>query len=390
MRIATRALLIGSLIITVLSILLDIEGADPSGLACRAGLCREEQIIESIGSSEGGTHSTEIEGFRRLVEMSPADAYAWAGLAEYLVVTGSAGAGRKALERAVELAPGMPQIRMRRVNLCFEGGDKGCVLGDGRAVMAKTGNFDAILFSYYTALNIEVQDVLTIGLPDGARAVRAWAIHLAKDANSQVSTLRTWDWMRERGLVDEPTVCRLTNELVHGRQPDTAWRIWSEYRPGAYGQRDEANRLTNSRFERQPVPAPFDWELRPQAGVGFVLGSGLEVSFEGKSNTEMANVRQLVFVHPGPHRLIVDVAHEELTTDQGPYVRVSGEGPGAQWSVESEMFKGSAGRRKIAVDFVAPAGAALARVQLERKASEKFDNKIAGRLKLYEVSLFEQ
>jgi hypothetical protein len=256
--------------------------------------------------------------------------------------------------------------------------------------MAKTGNFDAVLFSYYRALNMEVQDVLTIGLPDGARAVRAWAIHVAKDANSQVRTLRTWDWMRKRGLVDEPTVCRMTRELVNGGRLETAWRVWGDYRTGAYGQQDEANRLTNARFERQPAPAPFDWELRRQEGVGLVLGSGLEVSFEGKTNLAMANVRQLLFVRPGPHRLIVDVAHEELTTDQGPYVRVAGEGAGEPWSVQTEMFKGSASRRKIAIDFVVPAGAALARVQLERKPSEKFDNKITGKLRLHEISLYEQ
>jgi len=113
------------------------------------------------------------------------------------------------------------------------------------------------------------------------------------------------------------------------------------------------------------------------------------VSFRGETNLSLANVRQVSFIRPGHHRLVVDVSHEGLTTDQGPYVRLfDAEQPG-RMTVQTEMFRGSAGRRSVTVDFVVPAGSRLLAVQLERRPSEKFDNKITGTLHLYRVSLNE-
>ncbi len=391
MRIVTFLLLAGALLLTLVSLLIDLRGADPSSLACRIGLCRKDQILDTLKNRPSVTNHADNLGFRRLIAMAPADAYAWAALAEYLNSDSSSGSrdARKALDRAVELAPGVAQIRMRRANLCFETGDKNCVLYDGRDVLGRTTAFDGILFSYYRYVNVELQNVLKWGLPKEARAARSWAIYLTKNTNSSFHILRTWDWLRERGLADAATVCRLTHLLLNKGDPETSWRVWSDYRAGAYGQQDGTDRLTNAKFERKPLESPFDWSATPQPGVSFRREGGLEVSFQGETNLSLANVRQVSFVRPGHHRLVVDAAHEELTTDQGPYVRLfDAEQPG-RLSVRTEMFRGSAGRRAIAVDFVVPLGSRLIAVQLERRPSEKFDNKIAGTLHLYRVSLTE-
>lgn len=391
MRIVTFLLLAGALLLTLVSLLIDLRGADPGSLPCRIGLCRKDQILDTLKNRPSLTNHADIIGFRRLIAMAPADAYAWAALAEYLNSDSSSGSrdARKALDRAVELAPEVAHIRMRRANLCFETGDKNCVLYDGREVVGQTANFDGILFSYYKSLNVGLDDVLEWGLPKEARAARSWAIYLTRNANSSFHILRTWDWLRERGLADAATVCRLTHELVRKGDPETAWRVWSDYRVAAYGQQDGTDRLTNAKFERQPLESPFDWSVTPQPGVSFRREGGLEVSFQGETNLSLANVRQVSFVRSGHHRLVVDVAHEGLTTDQGPYVRLfDAEQPG-RLSVQTEMFRGSAGRRTVAVDFVVPPGSRLLAVQLERRPSEKFENKIAGTLHLYRVSLTE-
>lgn len=322
--------------------------------------------------------------------MAPADAYAWAALAEYATTSGASADARKALNRAVELAPAVSQILMRRVNLCFETGDYTCVLYDGRKVMSQSAAYDGILFLYYRTLGVELEDVLKLGLPEEPRAAQGWAIYTTKDANSSFRVLRTWNWLRERGWADAPTVCRLTRELLQRSDVLTAWRVWCDYREaGAYGQNDASDRLTNAKFERNPLEAPFDWAVQPQPGVGFRREEGLEVRFEGETNLSMANVRQMSVVRPGRHRLVVDVAHEGLTTDQGPSVRLfDAEQPG-RLAVQTEMFRGSAARRIVTLDFVVPPQSRLLAVQLERRPSEKFENKIAGTLHLYRVSLIE-
>ena len=51
------------------------------------------------------------------------------------------------------------------------------------------------------------------------------------------------------------------------------------------------------------------------------------------------------------------------------------------------MWRGSGARRREEVEFAAPAGTRWVEVGLVREASQKFDNKIAGRLRVFGVSL---
>jgi hypothetical protein len=336
------------------------------------------------------TQHADSKVFRRLISVAPADAYAWAAISEYANTTGASRDAREAIDKAVELAPEASPIRMRRANYCFETGDKKCVLYDGRAILRRSSSYDRVLFLYYKTMSIELDDVLKLGLPEEPRAAQGWAFYLAKDANSSFRVLRTWNWLRERGLADIPTTCRLTRELMQRKDVLTAWEVWSDCREsGACGSGDGSDRMTNAQFKRNPLETPFDWSLQPQPGVVFHRGEGLEVHFEGETNLSMSNVRQMSVVRPGQHRLVVDVAHEGLTTDQGPVVRLFDVEEPKRLAVQTEMFRGSAERRTITLEFVVPPGSRLVAVQLERRPSEKFDNKIAGTLHLYRVSLTE-
>lgn len=273
--------------------------------------------------------------------------------------------------------------------MCFENQDRDCVLADGRMVMSKTAAFDAILFTYYKMLDVRPQDVLTYGLPDVQRAIAGWAVYLAKHAESRGLVPRVWERLRERGHADEKSACRLTRELARGGGIEVAWRIWSEFRADAYSERTEADRVTNGRFQRRPLECPFDWQVTPQTGAKITTDGRLHIEFDSTANLTMANVGQTLHVRPGRHRLVVDASHADLTTNQGPYVRVFGDGPGGSWAARTEMFLGSSERRQTVVEFVIPPGSSQGRIQIERQTSEKFDNKIGGSLDLYQVSLLE-
>lgn len=388
MLIAMRLLLASALIAACASILVDQIGAGPDTLACRSALCRKDQLFRQRIGQQPAMQANDLLLLRRLVQLAPADAYAWAGLAEQLRTSGELGEGRRALDHAVELAPTVAQIRMRRVNLCFENREESCLLRDGRIVLSKTAVYDAVLFSYYTTLGIRLSDILSLGLPDDARSSRAWAIYLARSALSIGDTLSTWGWLKNHGYADVLTVCQMTRELVNRREFGTAWRVWRDFRAQEHRPNNASNLITNSAFERPSAPTPFDWELRQEPGVHFNQGDGLEVVFEGTENLSLRNVRQLSYLEPGPHRMIVDLEYEGLTTDQGPYVRLAGGDHRGAWSVQTIMFKGTAPRFQIQKDFVVPVEAGPVWIQVERKPSEKFENRIAGRLKLHAISLF--
>jgi hypothetical protein len=56
-------------------------------------------------------------------------------------------------------------------------------------------------------------------------------------------------------------------------------------------------------------------------------------------------------------------------------------------NVESSPAKGTVVRSWITVNMSVPAGTQALQVQIERRPSQKFDNKIGGALHVYQVSL---
>jgi len=362
---------------------------DPNGLACRLAACRKDQILTTLASRSSTSDSVDILGFNRLVSMAPADAFAWAALADFRNASGAPVEARRALDRAVELAPNSAAIRMRRMNLCFETGDRNCVLSDGKHVLGQTASFDGAVFLYYKSLNAGAGEVAALGLPVDRRACRSWALHLAKNAKSGAGVMAVWSRLQDLGFTDGLLAGQIASELVGRGEYETAWAVWDQERRRARWDSDAANLLTNGEFKRKPLFSPFDWALHPQPGLTFVQDTGLHVEFAGKANLAVANVSQLSYVRPGPHRLVLELAHDEITTGRGPVVRVvDAEQPG-RFSVQTEMFRGSSPRRTVELSFTVPPGCRVLRVQLERTPSEKFDNKIAGVLHLYRVSLRE-
>lgn len=389
MRVLTLAALSCASILTLWSIYLDSSGVDPDGLAGRLAACRKDQLLSTLARRSSGSDSLGFRGFSRLVAMAPSDAFAWAALADFRNASGSPLEARRALDRAVELAPNSAAIRMRRTNLCYETGDRNCVLEDGKHILGQTQMFDGAVFLYYRSLKVGAGEVIARGLPEDRRACRSWALHLAKNAKSVSDVTRTWSRLHELGFTDGPLAGQMATELVRRGEYDTAWAVWNEARRHARLESDPANLLTNGEFTRKPLISPFDWALNPQPGLTFLQDTGLHVEFAGKTNLAVSNVSQLSSVRPGPHRLVVELAHDEITTDQGPYIRVmDAEQPG-RLSVRTEMFRGTSPRRTVELAFDVPPGCRLLRVQLERTPSEKFDNKIAGTLSLYRVSLKE-
>lgn len=372
-----------------MSIIADHTYTDPSSRSCRLGLCRKDQLLTPLADQPGRGQDTDIEVFDRLVAVAPSDAYAWAMLADYANLKGRTEDARTALNRAVELAPATAPIRMRRLNFCVEMRDSVCALKDGKVILKLTDAYDGVIFMYYTALGVRVEDTLESGLPESGRAMRRFATQLAKSANSPSEAMLAWDRLRTLGQADEATACGIAQHLVLRGEPAGAWRVWKEFLSDRNIKEGSLNLLTNSEFKRNPTTSPFDWSIRPQPGVSFQRQNGLQIRFAGETNLAFLNVIQMSYVQPLQHRLLLDVSYEGITTNRGPFLRlVDAENP-ARLNLKSEMFQGSSPRRRIELNFTVPAGTRLVRLQLERTPSEKFDNKIAGTLHLHRIALFE-
>jgi hypothetical protein len=90
---------------------------------------------------------------------------------------------------------------------------------------------------------------------------------------------------------------------------------------------------------------------------------------------------------PGRYHLSAEVSADNLTTDQGPFFRIFDPANPARLNAESAPILGTAGKSWISVEFTVRRGTEALAVQLERRASQRFDNRISGTLHIHQVSL---
>jgi hypothetical protein len=98
-------------------------------------------------------------------------------------------------------------------------------------------------------------------------------------------------------------------------------------------------------------------------------------------------VRQFSVVPPGRYRLSAEVSSDNLTTDQGPFFRIFDPANPGRLNVESAPIQGTVMRTWIGVEFTVTRGTEALAVELERRPSQNFDNRISGTLHIHQVSL---
>jgi hypothetical protein len=130
---------------------------------------------------------------------------------------------------------------------------------------------------------------------------------------------------------------------------------------------------------------PLDWRIREVNGaqVRFVRGgenSGrvLRIEFEGTENVNFAHVSQTMIVEPGQYEFSAHVKTENLTTDQGVSFRFTDVEDSKRLDAWTPQTTGSSGWHVLQYFLTIPAGSRLVQIQLVRKPTIKFDNKISG------------
>lgn len=158
--------------------------------------------------------------------------------------------------------------------------------------------------------------------------------------------------------------------------------------------------VTNGRFDSPLSGTAFDWRLTGIQGVearrevGGVAdettGHVMRFHFPGTANLRYEHFRQYVPLRPGTScELRFAWKAQRLTTDQGLYVEVRGEGCEGL-SVRCPAITGSRDWGEERLVFDVPDGCLMARIVLRRDQSLRFDGKIAGDVWLDDVELVER
>jgi hypothetical protein len=195
------------------------------------------------------------------------------------------------------------------------------------------------------------------------------------------AALALWEILEtEHSLPERELILRFSQFLLGQARVEAAKNIWFAWRntqtPGIY----------NGGFEQAPLNTSFGWKFNRHRQVDIERSSlypyegrySLHLHFTGTSNVSFHHVSHVVPVEPGKtYRLLFAQKTQNITTDQGVFLQVSGyqcKGPG----VRSEPLMGTTSWNQEEMEFQVPDECHALLLQVRRKESLMFDNKILG------------
>ena len=372
---------IASLAITGLSVTLDYVRPSPGSRICREGLCRSDQVFAAADA-----HGADLPDVAALLSLDPSNPLVWCTYGELLSGAGRTPDAASAFKQAVALGPGMSPVLMRAANFDFAQGWPDHAFAMTNRILRQSDTFDQVVFSYLTYSGLPVSRLAGVAVPPVQRAARSWFVWLrGSGSNADLSEL--WSWMRQNQLLDQNSATDFAWALWQRSAFTTAQDSWANWLGPSQDDYLHPQRLANVRFQNAPNGSPFDWALTPAVGAEIRRNDGLEIRFSGTENADFANVRQFTTVSSGRYRFSAEISANDITTDQGPFFHIFDPIKPGRLGVESFPAKGTVARSSITLDVRVPPGTQALEIQIERRPSQNFDNKIGGTLHVYQVSL---
>lgn len=331
-----------------------------------------------------GHKADAVQWFEWAVRADSASPYRWCDYAEALLASGDAAGARRAIARAVELGPNVGPVGMRAMNLAFSTGDRGAALAGGRRLLAMTNAYDGPVFMTWTRMEVGAGEVVQRGLPD-ARSAKSYLTYVTGRPSLPDAQL-VWGYLDGRGMADEETRDRYLASLVGAQQYDEARRTWARYGKTKDPGYPEENRIYDGSFECARTKAAFDWRIEDVPGIRVdrdesVAATGkfsLRMIFDGTENTTAGNVSQRVIVDEGSYTFEAQVRTAELSTDEGIAFRIFDPTAEQRLDVRTQKINGTHDWTMLSARVAVPAALRMIEVQVMRRPSLKFDNKIRG------------
>lgn len=382
----------------ILSETLGQNNAEVDRFLCRIFVCTNAPLELRARQQLTGVSEEDVQKaivlFREVLQRDPQNPYRWADLGEAFLDAGLKEEARECYGQVPALAPRSAPLLLRVANFYFQIGENNQALPITARILTLIPDYDSIIFSEYTRLVDQTDDVLLYGLPEDRRAAKSW-LQCLLQAGRLDDAQHTWDWVARRGYNDDSTAGEYAGFLVQQGHPEAAVSAWAQHQGARAGDYRKSNDLFNGNFQFEPTPSPFDWNFGHAQGVEVArdcatAGAGncsLRISFAGTQNLDFAAASQLAFVTPGPYRLQASIRTEGLTTDQGVRFRICDAELSAHLDVIFGQFKGTTPWSAVEQDLIVPPQTKLLRVQVIRQPSMRFDNKVSGTAWINELKL---
>jgi len=329
--------------------------------------------------------------YRRALLLAPCSVVHWRDWGDVNQYLGEIATARKAYEVAEYLAPNDYLVQQEFGNLFLARGlAQEAAPHHCRAIKINPSLATTIYPVYWslgwTPLKVE-QELLT---DNSILLCRYWQDCLAWLDAKRATEL--WNEMRQtRGDVfDAASYRRFFDFLIARKEYDVARKLWDLIIAKFYRLRPEDCRelFWNGHFEK-PIAfeGGMEWNIAKTFPEGaratltsvldYTMDHCLKLHFDGKANVSFAHVSHFFFIESGrTYRLKYRVRAKEITTDNGPYVKITvfGDSPRV---TKGKIAQGT-GTWMMEDVFSAPESARWAGLTICRDRSAKLNNRIQG------------
>lgn len=397
------ALILGGILVVYPSVGIVSETWFPNdermeGFLCRFFLCNNSVVVNSgrqqLWSEGSDGPERAIDTFRRALERDPHDPSRWADLGEAFLEAGRKEEARYCYGQVKATAPHRPTFLLRVASFHFQIGEGGKALPITAGILKSVSAYDAVIFSEYTRLVDNFEDVLRYGMPNDRRAAQAFLRYLVQ-AGRLDDAQRTWEWTAERGFADDAVAGEYAQFLIQRQRFETAADAWAGHLGTRAGDYRKSNYLFNGDFEWETTATPFDWRVAPVEGVEVARDSttacsggwSMRIRFPGTANLDYAGVSQMAVLKPGAYRFEACVRTDSVTTDQGVRFRIVDAEAPARLDLTTGQFRGTTAWTRVEQRFVVPRGSRMVQVRVVRQESMKIENKVGGAVWIDAVKL---
>jgi hypothetical protein len=336
-----------------------------------------------------------VKLFREALRKDPASPYRWCDLGEALLETEQVERARYCFSRALEFGPNTAPILLRVANFHFRVDESREALQCTYRVLTLLPEFDAVIFSSYTRMGGGIDDVLNHGLPAIARPAQGYFRHLLSQEAEIADLRKAWTWLSSHSLTDDKLAGEYIDFLLKNHEYDVAVENWVLQLGERKGRYLLSNQLFHGDFEAETTGTSLDWRIRQADKVEVSRDStvshqghwSLRIRFAGNENLAFDHVAQRAVVKPGRYRFEAWLRTEGITTDQGIGFRIFDAESPARLDVRTEPVVGTTDWSKEEKSFRVPPQTRLIEIQVIRRASWKFDNKINGTAWIDDLSL---
>jgi hypothetical protein len=380
---------------------------------CQYLACNPDQparAADRLADASAAKSEETLRLGRLALANDPASPFRWCDLGDlYLALRPPNDSGRAAdylrqarvcFRRAEELDPANPHILQRIANFDYETGAPAEAVERSYGILEQVRDLDEIVFSGYVRFGVPQAEVLAHGVPPEPNPVRSY-LRFLFSRNDVVAATAAWRWasaipLKRPPVITGPLARSYVDFLWRQREFAPAADAWAGFlgsRAGDYPRRD---RIYNGGFESDPDDEnPLDWKREQVDGAEMQRDSqvqrqgeaSMRITFLGKQNLDFHQLSQTQPVPPGAYKFHALVKSQDLTTDQGPRLRVVDPENPARLDVKTPALTGSSDWHAVDLRIQVYAPTRLVRVEVARQPSLKFDNKLAGTLWLDAVSL---